>query len=139
MKTLLFIVNVMFIGSAVASYDQEITCQHSSGTEVVKSITLKYQKNASHGWLKNVDISVVSNFEDTIATGDHQGQFESFTSYSYPTYSGVYFEPCLDCDFDSARVDFMHDDDLGIIGTLQYSSDGPRYAQILSCQASSDW
>jgi hypothetical protein len=138
MKSIIFITSLLALSTAFAGQNQEITCQHFAGTQIVNQIKLEYTY-LNNRWDNNINVIVNSNMEDIIASDTHQGSFVSRSNYVHPAYDEVYFEPCLNCDFDGARVRFMFDDDLGLVGTLQYSSDGPMFAQILKCQEKYDF
>jgi len=125
---------ILFVASASAALPKKYTvdCVHLAGTEVVDHIQLQYT-SVKDQWSKKVKVTTVSD-EWVMSNQEVMGSLMGdVRNHWVPDESTVYFEPCVDCDFDSAKISYSYDDDFGKLATLSYVSDGPTFTQFLKC------
>ena len=138
MKKLASLITVIMSCSIFAA-DYKVDCSHFAGTKMVDRmiISYNYEKNPANTnvWSKEVNIVAYSPENSEIKTGTHQAHFSNTNAKNPdPHYDEVYFEPCLNCDYDAARINYMYDDNLGLLATINDISDGPQFAQFLKCK-----
>ncbi len=114
-----------------------VTCKHFAGTDVLDNLTIGYTSQNGQ-WLNEAKVTIDSD-ESIMTNGSRVGRINDNALNDYiPEDSEVYFEGCVDCDYDAARINFVHDDVLGQMAVLEYVSDGPAFTQFLQCTSKED-
>src|SRR5690606_20232831 len=124
-----------FNASATVPKFYSVKCKHFAASQVLD--TLDFDFHSIEGqWSKDVKVTVSSD-EAFMPNGERVGKIRSDVRNHYvPDEAEIYFEGCVNCDFDGVKVRFTHDDDLGKLAIMEYVSDGPVFTQILQCKHS---
>lgn len=135
----IFMLITLATGISAYAADYQVDCAHFAGTKMVDRMIISYNYEvkpmSSNVWSKDINIVAISPENSEIQTGLHQARFaDENLKNPDPYYDEIYFEPCKDCDYDAARINYMRDDNLGLIATIKYISDGPEFAQFLTCK-----